>query len=211
MQWCIAHKQDGLVQSVGYLLQIFHSLHLSPVCRCILSDCTLGTLPPDPVASNPHIESGQFFDFSHPVTCGGNITTWHFCYYTSTVASDRRYSLWFRVWRQISGNNFNLVGETAVRREAPTDITSVVICEDAMLDVDAYISVMEGDILAVYVPFTLSTVSIIGSGVSGSSLHADNRNLLSVFQGTTVNRQDNTDRMSGLALYLYSDIEVGKY
>ena len=87
---------------------------------------------------------------------------------------------------------------------------SSTICEDFTLAESAYIPVMEGDVLAVYVPFTVSTVSVISRGVSGSDLFIDDRSMIDMFQATSVRRRD-TNPATGLAIQVYADIQAGSY
>ena len=207
----VAYKQTPCNTNATQCTKMTSTVYIHAVYKYCLADCTFGIESPIPTPPTPETQSGQLFDLNHPAICTGNLTAWHFCYYTATVALNQHYSLWFRVWRPNRGNRFIRIDQTVVQMSAQTSNDgSSTICEDFTLAESAYIPVMEGDVLAVYVPFTVSTVSVISRGVNGSDLFIDDRSMIDMFQATSVRRRD-TSPAAGLAIQVYADIQAGSY
>lgn len=165
-------------------------------------ECTLG----DTVEPNiPFIASGQYINLDSPAVCSGNLTAWHYCYYRSSIDSTSlTYSLWFRVWRNSGGNTYSLVSTYPVD-DVPNRAAGNVICEDIFLAENEFIAVEEGDIIAVYIPFSLDTVSVLAfRPSSGQRVHQDTRGSGAFFQNQF--QRNDLNRDISLGMHLYADI-----
>lgn len=154
---------------------------------------------------SPHTNRGQFLDLQHPSSCNGNITAWHFCYYTSGVSvSTDTFSLWFRVWRPERAGVLRLVHDYQVSSTIDSLDTELPFdCGNIVLQESDYLEVEEDDIIGVYTSMRSTNVPIIGQNAPAESvLHFDRRNN---FDSDTVRRRDLSETPS-LVLHLYAHI-----
>ncbi len=148
----------------------------------------------------------QFLDLQHPVPCTGNITAWHYCYYTSEVIqSNVVHSVYLRVWRPAGPTSWDLVYDT--RLEVTSESGSPVLCSDIVLRGDQRFVVEAGDVLAVYLPLLRERLPVVAEGVPFSLLHMDTRRDVLPFTSQTV-QEDDLREVSSLALNVYAEIGV---
>ncbi len=160
-----------------------------------------GTVEPTTAFSD---QTGQFFDLQHPVSCRGNITKWHYCYYTSALGQpDTTHIVYLRVWRPMNSNSWTRVYE--VRLNVVPDIGSPVVCQETTLREDQRFVVERDDILAVYLPVLSDGLPVVAQGVPLSQLYLDIRGSFEPFSAQTVRANDLTE-MASLALNLYADV-----
>ena len=170
------------------------------------AQCTIG----DAVGSTRSADiRGQFINLNDPATCSGNLTAWHFCYYRSSIDNDSStYQLYFTVWRRnVQGNSYVLVSRIQVQG-SPNFNAGNVICVDANLPEDQYVPVEQGDVIAVYTPFTLPTVSVLAlQPVVTQELYQDTRGV-SAFSADQFSQNDlRPESMYGLHL----QADISKY
>ena len=169
------------------------------------AQCTIG----DAVEPTQSADvSGQFVNLNDPATCSGNLTAWHFCYYRSSIDNDSSiYQLYFKVWRNVQGNSYALVSTIKIQ-DSPVLNSENVICMYVPLPVDQYVPVERGDVIAVYTPFTLPTVSVLAMQPAVTQeLYQDTRGI-SAFDATRFSRSDlRPENMYGLHL----QADISKY
>ena len=166
----------------------------------VSGQCMIGNevQPTEAITTN-----GQYVNLNNPATCSGNLTAWHFCYYRSSIdTGSLMYSIYLRVWRNVQGNTYNLISNAEVRG-SPNLNAGDVICIDALIAEDQYVQVEQGDVIAVYMPFTIPTVSILASAVV-QELHQDMRGSVA-FSATQFNRND-LRIVNTYGLHLQADI-----
>lgn len=151
------------------------------------------------------ITNGQYVNLNDPASCSGNLTAWHFCYYRSSIDTTApTYSVYLRVWRNRQGNTYNLVSTAEVRGN-PNQNAGDLVCVDATLTEDQYIPVQQGDVIAVYLPFTIPTVSVLASEPAVvQELHQDMRGS-TAFSSTEFRRSD-LRIVNTYGLHLQADI-----
>ena len=151
---------------------------------------------------------GQLVNLNNPATCSGNLTAWHFCYYRSSIDNDSStYQIYFNVWRNVQGNSYELVSRIQIQG-SPDLNAGNVICVDANLSEDQYVPVEQGDVIAVYTPFTLPTVSVLAlQPAVPQELFQDTRGV-SAFSANQFSRNDlRPENMYGLHL----QADISKY
>ena len=165
-------------------------------------ECTLGDIVEPTI---PFIAGGQYVNLDSPATCSGNLTAWHYCYYRSSIDStSTTYSLWFRVWRKNGGNTYDLVSNYTVAG-SPNRAAGNVVCEDVLLAENEFTAVEEGDVIAVYIPFSLDTVSVLPFRPTTGRVHHDTRGS-SAFLENQFQRNEDLNRDIALGMHLYADI-----
>lgn len=175
---------------------------ISIAITAVSGQCTIGeTVQP----TEAFITNGQYVNLNDPATCSGNLTAWHFCYYRSSIdTGSSMYNIYLRVWRNVQGNTYNLVSNAAVRGSPNLNVGDV-ICIDALIAEDQYVQVEQGDVIAVYIPFTIPTVSILASQPAVvQELHQDTRGS-AAFTATEFSRND-LRLESTYGLHLQADI-----
>ena len=171
----------------------------------VSTQCIIGTSDVNPTI--PRANSGQYIDLQHPATCRGNITAWHFCYYTESIDANV-YTLFFRVWRSRNTNNLDLVHEYQQSSEVGDQSQAgVVICENVTLQVSEYFEVLPGDVVGVYVPFLIPTVSIVANNAVGSQLQFDTRENVEAFTSDRIQTRELID-LQAVEIHLFA--RVGK-
>ena len=153
----------------------------------------------------------QYVDLQHPLTCPGSIVAWRFCFYTDNIESITTYEVYFRIYRNETGNRLGRIHD--IHKSiilGPEQVgNNSFMCLDNALEESDCLSVMMGDYLATYIPPTVSRhLFIVGTGVPGSLLHRDTRPFSQTFTSTTV-PVSNLTEVEGGSLHLYAD--VGMY
>ena len=59
-------------------------------------ECSVGQ---DPGEATLSTREGNYINLRYPAPCSGNLTTWRYCYYSSSITEDQTYTVTFRVWR----------------------------------------------------------------------------------------------------------------
>ncbi len=178
--------------------------HVTYIIGADTAGCILGSKV-DPTTGFAG-QFGQFLDLQHPVPCTGNITAWHYCYYTSEVIqSNMEHFVYPRIWRPAGPNSWNLVYDVWLmdipERGSPVSCKNIVLREDQHFVVEA------GDILAVYLPLLRERLPVVAEGVPFSLLYMDTRIELVPFTSQTV-QEDDLREVSSLALNVYAEIGV---
>ena len=153
-------------------------------------------------------QDGQYLDLQHPAPCTGNLTAWHFCFYTSSVVEGNLYSIYFRVWRPTNGNAWKHVHQYQLNLRAGGQSgsnTGLLVCENVALNPQEYFRVQQNDILGVYLPVLVNSLPIIAEDVRGSQLYYDTRQNFEPFTDDRVQR-NNLREILLLALHLDADI-----
>lgn len=157
-------------------------------------------------------QQGQYLDLQNPLTCSGNLTAWHFCYYTAAMppadfsSHNTFHWAWLRVWRRVNSSVlFHQIHNHRVRLRNESPNTSFV-CQDEVLSEPG--SIQAGDILGVYLPVTpVLPVPVIGQGINGYSLFHDTRENTIAFSSTTLTT-DSLVMQNNFVLHV--DAEIGK-
>ncbi len=182
----------------------FYSVLVFVAVAIARSQCIVG----DTVeATESFITNGQYVNLNEPASCSGNLTAWHFCYYRDSIdTTSTIYTIFLRVWRKVQGSRYSLVS-TAEVRGTPNQNAGDIICVNATLTEDQYVSVEQGDVIAVYLPFTIPTVSLLASGPAvPQELHQDMRGS-TAFSATELRRSD----LTAVTIYgLHLQADIGK-
>ena len=167
----------------------------------VVGDGVLGTAGVSP--TRPHTTSGNYLDLNHPANCTGNLTMWHFCYYSVNLTQERTYGIFFNVWRHNEHNSRIL--ERVHHFLFDINITNssnlaALVCEN----VTDLFEVYPEDVIGVFVLETtvLGTLPlhVIAAATSGFGLYFDSGGTF------TVNKDVDFEWMPTLALHLYADI-----
>ena len=150
---------------------LLHTVTLVPIVS-ESATCTIG--PQDLTETSPSTISGLYINVDHPAACDGFLTVWHLCYYAPRRNGERNYQLQLQVWRQDTADDSTYVQEGKTtrtiripRRQPSNDFQ----CMDVELSEDEYISVMEGDLLGVYIPNNNDILPVVSNAESQSQLH----------------------------------------
>lgn len=154
-------------------------------------------------------------DLDNPLTCSGSIVAWHYCFYTDNIMDleeeeiNVQYTSYFRVYRNISATELQRVHdvetslpltERQVRRDS-------FLCYENMLEQDQYLDVLEGDILAAYLPTLFPPLLLVGTDTQ-RKLYFDTRIFGTPFAAQTLPRAS-LAAINNRVIHLYAD--VGKY
>lgn len=155
--------------------------------------------------TSPFLRSGHFINLNSPLTCAGKLTAWHFCYYRSSVAfGQTSYTLQFSVWRPTSANTFRRIIKYLVSNSSEAGSDGVA-CESVYLMEDEFLTVQEGDILSVYIPFYQETVSVLAFEPSDGHHVFRDTSRLGNFRTRRLQRND-LSQDTAVALHLYADV-----
>ena len=171
------------------------------------ADCILGNQVGQ---ASLHTTGGQYIDLLHPVQCSGNLTAWHFCYYSEDIQDDGSYIVYFRVWRPADETNLDRVYQRTQELDLDESDSDEFVCVDVPLDPDNYFEVVENDRLGVYVATLGRPLHIISSGTTGFGLFQDIRNGFLQFFSQDAATSD-LEEMTDLGLHLYADIGKGTF
>lgn len=167
----------------------------------VVGDGVLGTAGVSP--TEPHTTSGNYLDLKHPANCTGNLTMWHFCYYSANLTQERTYGIFFDVWRHNKHNSQNL--ERVHHFPFEINFTNhsnldTLVCEN----VTDMFEVHPEDVLGVLIleATILGTLPlhVISAATSGFGLYFDSRGTF------TVDKDVDLEWMPTLALHLYADV-----
>lgn len=158
------------------------------------------------------LQQGQYLDLQNPLSCSGNLTAWHFCYYTAAMppadfsSHNTFHWAWLRVWRRVNSSVLlQQIHDHQVRLRNGSPNTSF-LCQDEVLSEPE--SIQAGDILGVYLPVTpILPVPVIGQGISGYSLFRDTRDNSDAFSSKILST-DSLLMQNNFVLHV--DVEMGK-
>jgi hypothetical protein len=131
--------------------------------------CTLGRTNLTVISANP--SPGLFIDMQTPASCSGEVMEWNVCYFnprdfnTDETLRDGL-EIGLQVWRFSSPENGVMVGEYVVRIDIP-QVTESFQCIRIPVPSTNYISVEEGDVMGVVVPFN-AVLPVVGNFLSAS-------------------------------------------
>lgn len=111
---------------------------------------------------------GLYLDTSHPVECSGLLTDWNLCHYRTRFIVDRDYQVELQVWRQISNNQYSMIGASTQTITASFFRDSAFSCRDYSLPQTENIPVETGDVIGIYLTLntqgnTDSVIRLLGS------------------------------------------------
>lgn len=150
--------------------------------------------------------TGHYLNLQHPATCSGNLTAWHYCYYSGSITRTTTYSVTLNVWRpRGDGVTFDRVDRTFLNIElSPAGGTSELLICDTHAEPDP-VAVQPGDVIGFYsAPFPGTPLYITSENVPGFTLHEDTRSSISAFFSPTITRNDTIE--VPLGLHLTADI-----
>lgn len=170
-------------------------------------DCILGAENSE--AISPSAVSGQYLDRDRPLACSqGHLTTWHYCFYTSTVSESGSYQASFRVWRPTTqADAYTLVHSYSLSvtiDHATVRTNTTLTCDIEVLEANEYVPVIQGDILGVYIP-EVAPLNVTYMGRSTSGVYHDTRGEQSAETEKSVSLRS-LRRRGGLGIHLYADI-----
>ena len=146
--------------------------------------------------------TGHYLNLQYPATCSGNLTTWRYCYYSSSITRITTYSVVFNVWRPRSdGITLDRIGRTFLNVElGPDGVQSGLLICDTHTET-AQVTVQPGDVVGFYsATFPGTPLHITSENVPGFTLHEDTRNDVTAFFSSTITRTDTNEVLLGLHL-----------
>ena len=149
--------------------------------------------------------TGHYLNLRHPATCSGNLTTWHYCFYSGSITRTTTYSATLNVWRpRDDGITFDRIHRTFLNVDlSPAGGSSELIC-GTHAETDP-VTMQPGDVIGFYsVTFPGTPLYITSEDVPGFTLHEDTRNGVTAFFSPTITR-NNTIEVP-LGLHLFADI-----
>ena len=163
----------------------------------------------DPGRSREAFRTGNFLNLQSPSPCSGNLTAWTYCYHSSSVIEDGRYSLTFRVWRQSAtdSSRYDRVHQyfLSVDLQA-SSISEPFVCETVSLTPDEYFAVETKDVLGFFsTTFFSRPLYITSDDVIGYTLHEDNRNSFEQFNAQSITMSDMLE-LQAVGLHLSANI-----
>ena len=189
------------------LMYATYTIPTQPGIPCVKADCQFGSNGNEGSAETTL--RGQFVDLDNPLTCSGSIVAWHFCFYTDNVVNVQEqvlYTAHFRVYRSVASNQLQRVHD--VQRGLPLSMLEgrevLFLCFDDVLEQDQYLDVLEGDILAVFIPVIFPPLLLVGTNTQGR-VYRDIRSTGAPFRDLTL-------PISGLmmlqnyTIHLYADV-----
>ena len=107
--------------------------------------------------------SGTYLNTRHPVMCAGNISKWHFCYYTQYLTHASRLNMTVAVWSSYEGSYAFYPGRFTRISLIHNHTLAKVFCVEHSLSREDYLPVSHGDIVGVVLP-SVNPIPVIGSG-----------------------------------------------
>jgi len=176
---------------------------------CAKADCQFGSNGNEGSADTSL--RGQFVDLENPLTCSGSIVAWHFCFYSDNVnvQEEGPYTARFRVYRSVAANMLQRIHDVqrGLLLSQLEGREAKFLCFDDALEQDQYLNVLEGDILAIFIPVIFPPLLLVGTNTE-ERVYRDIRSTGAPFRDLTL-------PISGLmmlenhTIHLYAD--VGKY
>ncbi len=204
-----AYKSKGTLITLHDVTIIITDTLVPSGCSSVKARCTLGA---NVGAANLFLGTGQYIDWTHPLECSGNLTTWNFCYYREDITQDGVYRVYFRIWRPENESMPTLTRiynrETLIQINQD-DVASPFMCDTIALAMDEYIEVQERDVLGVYIPvFQSRTLHIVGNDTNGFGLYIDQRGIVASFNERTITLND---VIFGESLGLHLSADIGEF
>ena len=107
---------------------------------------------------------GTYLNTDHPVMCEGNITKWHFCYYTQHLTHASRLNMTLAVWSFYEASYVLFYPGRFTRISIIHNHTlAKFFCIEHSLSREDYLPVSQDDIVGVVLP-SVNPIPVIGSG-----------------------------------------------
>ena len=163
--------------------------------------CSIGQNPGEATLST---RTGSYINLQHPAPCSGNLTTWRYCYYSSSITEDQTYTVRFRVWRpRGNGTTFDRIHDNSLSIPLTAGSQSVAFVCNTYAE-SQYVPVEVDDVIGFFsTTFLSNPLYITSQDVPNFTLFQDTR-FLSAF-ASTVNTNEDLNQLS-LGLHLSADI-----
>ena len=165
-------------------------------------ECSVGQ---DPGEATLSTSTGNYINLQYPALCSGNLTTWRYCYYSSSITEDETYTVIFRVWRPTGdGTTFDRIHDNSFSIPLTAGGQSAAFICDTYTE-SQYVPVEVNDVIGFFSTtfFGNNPLYITSQDVPDFTLFQDTR-FLGVF-ATTVNASEDLNQLS-LGLHLSADI-----
>ena len=139
-------------------------------------------------------------DLDHPLTCSGSLVSLKFCFYTEDLIDNERHMFYLRIYRRESEvlERVHLMEKEVM---GPSESSSQsFICREHIYASGEYVPVLEGDIIAVYLPSLTRALEVVGTNIPGVSLYKDTRFITTQAFSTTVT-ESSLEEMPNTALH----------
>ena len=160
-----------------------------------------------------HLQPGQYLNLKNPLNCSGNLTGWHYCFYTTATpfSPNTSYWAWFQIWREV-GSSFQLqkVFNHQVQFSGFSSNNYTFVCQEIVVSNSDSFSVQVGDILGVYLPASPEQpIPVIGWDMNTThSIFYDCQNHSTTFLNETININSLENR-TGLIIHV--DALIGNF